>query len=101
MINNKTVYYAPLPPKPATLLILERGKTVKVISLNGDMRLGRKDSDTYSDITLDSCIVSRNHGDFSYVDGAYYYKDNNSLNGTFYNGQKMEKFNERGIAQLR
>lgn len=101
MINNKTVYYAPLPPKPATLLILERGKTVKVISLNGDMRLGRKDSDTYSDITLDSCIVSRNHGDFSYVDGAYYYKDNNSLNGTFYNGQKMEKFNERGTRSVK
>jgi len=100
MVNNITVYYAPLPPKPATLLILERGKPVQIITLNGDMRLGREDSETHSDITLRSSIVSRNHGDFSYVDGVYYYKDNNSLNGTFLNGKKMEPYNERGTRSI-
>ena len=96
MTNNKTVYYAPLPPKPATLLILERGKSLRIITLNGDMRLGRKESGTYSDIALQASIASRNHGDFSYVDGMYYYKDNNSFNGTFLNGEKMQPYNERG-----
>lgn len=95
-MDNKTVYYAPLPPKPATLLILEKNRDVKVVRLNGDMRLGRKSTDSYSDITLDSRIASRNHGDFMFIDDAYYYKDNNSLNGTFINGKKLEKYNERG-----
>ena len=99
-MDNRTIYYAPLPPKPATLIILERGEPIKLIKLNGDMRLGREDSALYSDITLKSPIVSRNHGDFSYVDGIYYYKDNNSLNGTFLNGQKMEPFNERGTKSV-
>lgn len=100
MVNNKTVYYAPLPSKPATLLILERGKPVRIITLNGDMRLGREGPEIYSDITLQSSIVSRIHGDFSYVDDVYYYKDNNSLNGTFLNGKKMEPYNERGTRSI-
>ena len=95
-MDNRTVYYAPPPPKPATLLVLERNKDVRVVRLNGDMRLGRKSPDSYSDIPLDSGIASRNHGDFSFIDDTYYYKDNNSLNGTFINGQKLVKYNERG-----
>ncbi|MDE6679609.1 MAG: FHA domain-containing protein, partial [Ruminococcus sp.] len=100
-LDNKTVYYAPPPPKPATLLILEKGRDVRVVRLNGDMRLGRKSSDSYSDILLDSGIASRNHGDFSFIDNAYYYKDNNSLNGTFINGRKLEKYNERGSRSVK
>lgn len=101
MISNQTVYYAPLPPKPATLLILERGKPVKVVCLNGTARLGRQSPTAQSDITLTSHIVSRNHGDFTCIDNVYYYKDNNSLNGTFYNGKKLEKMNERGSRAVR
>ncbi len=100
MMNNTTVYYAPPPPKPATLLILENGKPLRVITLQGDMRIGRDDPDVYSDIKLQSPIVSRGHGDFSYVDGMYYYKDNNSLNGTYYNGKKLEPFNNRGTKSV-
>ncbi|MDE5619904.1 MAG: FHA domain-containing protein [Ruminococcus sp.] len=95
-MDNRTVYYAPLPPKPATLFILEKGRNSSIVRLSGDMTLGRKSPDSYSDITLNSCIVSRNHGEFLFIDGAYYYKDNNSLNGTFINGYKLEGYNERG-----
>lgn len=100
-MNNKTVYYAPLPPKPATLLILEKGKDVRTVTLNGDMHLGRDIPNTESDIKLGSEIVSRNHGNFIFVDGAYYYKDNNSMNGTFYNGKKLERLNARGTRAVK
>ena len=97
-MDNKTIYYRPLPPKPATLLILERGKQVRIVSLSGSMNIGRECNDVKNDISLKSGIVSRNHGEFVYDDnaGIYYYRDNNSLNGTFYNGVKLEKLNERG-----
>ena len=96
-MDSKTVYYKPSPQRPALLLIVENGKTaVQVVKLNGDMRLGRNTPDTTCDIPLESTIVSRNHGDFRYIDGNYYYKDNNSLNGTYYNGKLLEKLNENG-----
>lgn len=95
-MTNKTVYYSPLIPKPASLLILENGKPVRIVSLHGDMTLGREDPNITSDITLTSGIVSRNHGEFIYLEGNYYYKDNCSLNGTFYNGSLLKIKNERG-----
>lgn len=100
MINNKTVYYTPLPPKPATLLILERGKPVRVEKLNGDTIIGREDPDIHSDIILRSCIVTRGHGKFSYIDGNYYYMDCHSLNGTFFNGEKMQMINNKGSRSI-
>ena len=99
-MDNKTIYYASPPPRPATLIVLERGEPVRVVEMNDDMRLGRENAETKNDITLKSSIVSRNHGDFSYIDGTYYYKDNNSLNGTFINGIKLEPFNERGTKSV-
>ena len=99
-MNNKTIYYSPPPPKPATLLILENGKPLRIVTLNGDATIGRKDENIYSDITLESIIVSRPHGRFSYVDEQYYYQDVNSLNGTYLNGKKMKPLNERGTKSV-
>ena len=95
-MDNRTIYYAPLPPKPASLLILEHEKPVRIVALNGNATIGRENPDTYVDIKLNSHIVSRLHGEFFYIDGIHYYIDRNSLNGTFFNGHKMEPFNERG-----
>ena len=102
-MNNKTIYYKPLPPKPATLLILEEEKEARLVMLSGSMRMGRQTPDSVCDIALSSCIASRNHGDFIFEDseGVYYYKDNNSLNGTFINGVKLEKMNERGTKAVK
>lgn len=94
--NNKTVYYAPAPPKPATMLILENGKEVRVVQLNGDMRIGRDAPGYCNDIKLTSGIAGRNHGELIYLDGVYYYRDNNSMNGTYYNGAKLMPYNEKG-----
>lgn len=102
-MDNKTVYYQPLPPKPATLLIIEKDYDIKILTLNGSMRVGRDFYGATSEIRLHSGIVSRNHGEFIYEDsdGVYYYKDNNSLNGTYLNGRKLEKLNERGTRAVR
>ncbi len=102
-MDNKTVYYKPLPPKPATLLIIERGKQLRLVSLIGSMRIGRESANSTNDIDLSSGIASRNHGEIIYedVEGVYYYRDNNSLNGTFYNGVKLEQLNERGTRAVR
>lgn len=97
-MDNKTVYYRPFPPKPATLLILERGKQIRIVSLSGSMTLGRISPEFVNDISLSSGIVSKHHGEFVYDDttSTYYYRDNHSLNGTFFNGVKLEMLNERG-----
>ena len=102
-MDNKTIYYKPLPPKPATILIIERGCPIKLVSLLGSMTLGRESKTGTADIRLDSGIASRNHGEFIFedVEGVYYYRDNNSLNGTFYNGAKLEQLNERGSRAVR
>ncbi len=95
-MDNKTIYYTAPPPKPATLLILENNKNVRVITLDGDMKMGRDNTEFKNDIVLESSIVSRKHGSFFFSEDAYYYRDDNSLNSTFYNGTKMQKMNERG-----
>ena len=102
-MDNKTIYYKPLPPKPATLLIIEKGAPVRVVALTGSMTVGRESESHFSDIKMKSKIVSRDHGEFIFeeMDGVYYYRDNNSLNGTFFNGVKLEKLNERGTKAVK
>ena len=100
-MSNKTIYYKPPIPQKATLIILERNKPIRTVVLEGNMRLGREDPETYSDIKLDSSIVSRNHGDFACSEGVYYYRDNNSMNGTYINGRKLAPYNERGTRAVR
>lgn len=91
-----TQMYQPLPPRPATIIIIGRKDAPMFSSkLEGNMTVGRR-SDV--DIKLDSAIVSRVQGQFIWndTDQCYYYMDCNSKNGTFYNGSFLEKMNERG-----
>lgn len=93
-----TVWLKPTNPKPAVLLILEKGQEVCTVRLSGTMRLGRRCEEKKNDIILSSLIASRIHGEFIYEDSenAYYYRDKGSLNGTYYNGVKLEMMNDRG-----
>lgn len=98
MIEGQTVYFKPQPPKPATLLVIDKKHAPKLIPLKGDTTIGRDYPEADCDLRLDSCIVSRHHGEFIFddSDGSYYYIDNNSYNGTFINGRKLEPYNQRG-----
>lgn len=100
-MDNKTVYYKELPPEPAVLLVIEPDSDPRSIRLEGDMKLGRAIPDAKCDIKLSSGIVSRDHGELMYSDGAYYYRDNNSLNGTYYNSEKLPPYNERGTRAVK
>lgn len=101
--NGGTVYFKPTTPKPAVLLIVEKGQEVRTVRLSGSMKMGRICEEVKNDIVLTSGITSRNHGEFIYEDSenAYYYKDNNSLNGTYYNGTKLEIINDRGSKAMK
>lgn len=73
-------------------LIIFEGGNIRVIPLNNRTQwsLGRKTPENTPDISLLSPIVSRDHGMFSNIDGQWYFVDNpNSLNGTFYNEEKI------------
>lgn len=99
----KTVYYKPKPQKEASLIIIEGTVVTKTITLHGSMSFGRDYPETTSDIRVKSRIVGRNHGEFFYEpsDGAYYYMDKNSTNGSYINGIKLEPFNERGTRAIK
>ena len=103
MEMQKTMYYQPAPPLPATLLVIDCTCKPRLIPLRGSMTFGRLYNGELCNITVQSAIVGRHHGEFVYDDseGVYYYIDNNSLNGTFINGTKLEKYNERGSRAFR
>ena len=96
--NFKTIYYKPKKAMPATLLIIDNNGNLEVLPLKGSCTLGRQNPEIKNDIEFHSQIVGRRHGEFVYddSDNTYYYIDNNSLNGTYINGYKLEKYNERG-----
>ena len=75
----------------ANLVVLEDG-AVRSYPLNENQiwKIGRKNPESENDIELESKIVSRKHGQIQSVDGEWYYIDNGSLNGTYYNGSKIK-----------
>lgn len=95
-MDNRTIYCEQTSPEAAALLILEKGGAMKTVSLCGNMSMGRDSANSANDIKLSSRIAGRNHGSFIYYNGDYYYRDNNSLNGTFYNGIKLESYDQNG-----
>ena len=103
MDNQKTMFYRPAPVLPATLLVVDCRCKPSVVPLRGDMSFGRIYNGPQCDIVVQSAIVGRRHGEFVYDDseGVYYYIDNNSLNGTYINGVKLERYNERGSRAYR
>jgi len=89
-----TTYYQP-QISGAKLVIIENDE-VRVCELahRSQWLVGRIDpnSATEPEIPFSSRIVSRKHGSFRNIDGQWYYVDEpENLNGTFYNGVKMQR----------
>lgn len=98
MVENKTQMFAPKPMRRATLFIIDATGKPKIIELRGDATIGRDYAESDRDIRIVSSIVGRKHGELFYDNSrdSYYYIDNNSLNGTYINGRKLEPYNDRG-----
>ena len=79
-----------LPEGQTTLVVLEQG-VVRGFVLDASARwsLGRESVDNRPEITLQSSVASRRHGEFIQVDDQWFYYDRGSLNGTVYNGKKI------------
>lgn len=103
MEMEKTVGFSPAPEYSATLLVIDKRCQPRVVPLKGNMTFGRRHSGQLCDILVDSVIVGRRHGEFIYESGsnAFYYIDNNSLNGTYINGYKLQQYNARGSKAFR
>ena len=67
------------------------------------MGLGKSFPGSGAAIKIISSIVSRKHGEFLYDarTRAYYYRDDNSTNGTFLNGELLPAYNAQGTRAYR
>ena len=73
----------------ANLIVLEKETIANYpLEIKKKWEIGRYVPGNTKDIELKSMIVSRNHGTITNVDGKWYFTDNGSKNGTYYNGTK-------------
>jgi len=73
-------------------LIISEQENIRKFKLEGRTywTMGRATAQNVPDIPLNSPIVGRQHGKFLLIDGELFYCDLGSVNGTFYNGKKIE-----------
>lgn len=75
----------------ANLVVLEDGAVRSFpLEMKKNWTIGRATPDTEQDIMLDSKIASRQHGKIQNIDGEWYYIELGSLNGTYFNGEKIK-----------
>lgn len=98
MSEEKTQYFRPAPMRPATLLVIDKRNVPYLVSLDWDMTLGREYPGADTNLRVQSAITGRRHGEFVHDDSddSFYYIDNNSTNGTYINGVKLQPYNARG-----
>lgn len=90
-----------LPEKGIELVVQEAGKTRCYSLDNGEKwLLGRETPENKPDIPLKSEIAGRRHGEFLRISDQLFFVDRGSINGTFYNGEKLKK-GFRGRANLK
>ena len=71
-------------------LLIVKGGTMKSVTLDGEVTVGRHSKEKMVDIDLDADFVSRAHGKFMCGTNGCFYMDTHSSNGTYYNGTRLE-----------
>lgn len=88
---DKTVLYTPSPSREASLHLFRASGHIGSYPLKFLTTIGRSSSREICDIAVDSPIVSRKHGEIVLSGEEYFYKDLDSTNGTYVNGQLYGK----------
>ncbi len=103
MVESRTQFFQPVVQKPATLLVIDSRNQPFMVKLCGNMTLGREYPEASTDIRVVSEITGRRHGEFVYDDSedTFYFIDNNSTNGTYINGMRLQPYNARGSKAVR
>lgn len=97
MIRKTTPAYGyapmgtPSARKAFLIIFTEADNEAKIVPLGGKLSLGREVPGNTCGLSLDSPIVSRNHGEFSCDGAGFCYTDCGSFNGTFVNGVLYHK----------
>lgn len=87
-MSEETIFYQP-EYGAHHLTVIEAGN-LQDYDLDGELVLGRKTEKSKPDIAVSSGVVSRRHGRFLAGAAGCFYCDENSLNGTFLDGKKLD-----------
>jgi ABC-type multidrug transport system ATPase subunit len=97
---DKTVLYTEKPRENAKLTIFDPAGNIAEVKLAGPCVIGRKFPESTANIQIDCAIASRRHGEIAVMEGAYYYRDTDSLNGTYINDALYGKEAKKAATRL-
>ena len=99
-MQETVLYSAPQTADTATLYVLDKSERVTEYSLSDYAKIGRQTPDSRLEVPLNSSIASRSHGEIQQMEGVYYYRDTDSLNGTYINGIPYGKNSPNKVRRL-
>lgn len=82
----KTLLYTSEFKGDATLTFINKSGIIFSRKIDKNELIGRKSESGRGTIQIPSAIVSRSHGEINVINDSYYYRDVQSLNGTYING---------------
>ena len=95
---NKTTRRKPIiVPTIAVLVHISSGSIFRMKT--GLISIGR--DPFQSDFVIDNPYIGRRHADIQFIEGRFFLKDNDSTNGTFYDGQKLGEDPEEKPVELK
>lgn len=100
-MKETVLYTGPDSSEAATLYVLDKTEEIKAYKLGQYARIGRNVEGSQAEITLDSSITSRKHGEIQLLGDDYCYTDSDSLNGTFINGELFGKDSSKKGCRLK
>lgn len=95
MEDNRTVFYASqnagAVAKTSSLLLIDARRSPMMVSLGGNMSIGRERPGATAKLRVVSEIASTNHGEFYYDEAtdSFYYVNYSATNGTYINGRQL------------
>ncbi|MDD3219245.1 MAG: ATP-binding cassette domain-containing protein [Lachnospiraceae bacterium] len=89
MMDEKTSFFEMKKGIPQFIVVDSAG-TMHKYTVMGKKTIGRESKTDKPDISIDSKVVSRNHGYVMRTPSGFVYCDNHSTNGTYYNGHLLK-----------